>query len=169
ITRPVRERPAAQVREMVRRGLEWSGHDEVALTSLSSADFSGIEDTVRDIVDDPDHGGRVSLGLPSLRIDAFTVGTSAQIQKVRRTGLTFAPEGGTWRMRTVINKLITEEDLYGALESAFSQGWRRVKLSFLIGLPTELDEDVLGIAQLGARCVEIGREDHKQVTGGAPV
>ena len=144
ITRPVRERPAAQVREMVQRGLEWSGQDEVALTSLSSADFSGIEDTVRDIVDDPDHGGRVSVSLPSLRVDAFTVGTAAEIQKVRRTGLTFAPEGGTWRMRTVINKLITEEDLYSAVDAAFSQGWRRIKLYFLIGLPTELDEDVLG-------------------------
>jgi radical SAM family uncharacterized protein len=164
ITRPVRERPAAQVREMVQRGLEWSGHDEVALTSLSSADFSGIEDTVRDIVDDPEHGGRVSVSLPSLRVDAFTVGTAAEIQKVRRTGLTFAPEGGTWRMRTVINKLITEEDLYSAVDAAFSQGWRRVKLYFLIGLPTELDEDVLGIAQLGARCVEIGRKYQKAVT-----
>ncbi|HWD53579.1 MAG TPA: TIGR03960 family B12-binding radical SAM protein [Acidimicrobiales bacterium] len=164
ITRPVRERPAAQVREMVQRGLEWSGQDEVALTSLSSADFSGIEDTVRDIVDDPDHGGRVSVSLPSLRVDAFTVGTAAEIQKVRRTGLTFAPEGGTWRMRTVINKLITEEDLYGAVDAAFSQGWRRVKLYFLIGLPTERDEDVLGIAELGARCAEIGRKYHKSVT-----
>ncbi len=125
ITRPVRERPAAQVREMVRRGLERSGHDEVALTSLSTADFSGIEDTVRDIVNDPDLDGRVSVSLPSLRVDAFTVGTAAEIQKVRRTGLTFAPEGGTWRMRTVINKLITEEDLYGAVDAAFSQGWRR--------------------------------------------
>ena len=164
ITRPVRERPADQVRAMVRQGLEWSGHDEVALTSLSTADFSGIEDTVRDIVDDPDLGGRVSVSLPSLRVDAFTVGTAAEIQKVRRTGLTFAPEGGTWRMRRVINKLITEEDLYGAVDAAFSQGWRRVKLYFLIGLPTERDEDVLGIAELGARCVEIGRRSHKSVT-----
>jgi radical SAM superfamily enzyme YgiQ (UPF0313 family) len=164
ITRPVRERPAAQVREMVKQGLEWSGQDEVALTSLSSADFSGIEDTVRAIVEDPEHDGRVSVSLPSLRVDAFTVGTAAEIQKVRRTGLTFAPEGGTWRMRTVINKLITEEDLYSAVDAAFSQGWRRVKLYFLIGLPTERDEDVLGIAQLGARCVEIGRKYQKGVT-----
>jgi len=164
ITRPVRERPAAQVRELVRAGLEWSGHDEVALTSLSTADFSGIEDTVRDIVDDPAHEGRVSVSLPSLRVDAFTVGTATEIQKVRRTGLTFAPEGGTWRMRTVINKLITEEDLYGAVDAAFSQGWRRVKLYFLIGLPTERDEDVLGIAELGARCVEIGLRFPSSVT-----
>ena len=164
ITRPVRERPAAQVRSMVRQGLERTGYDEVTLTSLSSADFSGIEDTVRDIVSDPQHCGQVSVSLPSLRVDAFTVGTAAEIQKVRRTGLTFAPEGGTWRMRTVINKLITEEDLYGAVDAAFGQGWRRVKLYFLIGLPTERDEDVLGIAELGARCVEIGRRHQSSVT-----
>ncbi len=164
ITRPVRERPAAQVRELVRSGLEWSGHDEVALTSLSTADFSDIEGTVRDVMEDPGHDGRVSVSLPSLRVDAFTVATAAQIQSVRRTGLTFAPEGGTWRMRRVINKLITEEDLYGAVDAAFSQGWRRVKLYFLIGLPTERDEDVLGIAELGEACVQIGRRHHSSVT-----
>ncbi|MHB1774613.1 MAG: TIGR03960 family B12-binding radical SAM protein [Acidimicrobiales bacterium] len=164
ITRPVRERPAAQVDQMVRQGLEWTGYDEVALTSLSTADFSGIEGTVRRIVEDPRHGERVSVSLPSLRVDAFTVGTAAQIQRVRRTGLTFAPEGGTWRMRQVINKLISEEDLYRAVDAAFSQGWRRVKLYFLIGLPTERDEDVLGIAELGARCVAIGRRYHSSVT-----
>jgi radical SAM family uncharacterized protein len=164
ITRPVRERPAAQVRAMVAEGLARTGYDEVALTSLSSADFSGIEETVGDIIDDPAHGGRVSVSLPSLRVDAFTVGTAAQIQRVRRTGLTFAPEGGTWRMRRVVNKLISEEDLYSAVEAAFSQGWRRVKLYFLVGLPTERDEDVLGIAELGRRCVEIGHRFHRSVT-----
>src|SRR5271165_806613 len=164
ITRPVRERPADQVLEMVRDGLERTGYDEVALTSLSTADFSDIEGTVRDIVGDPRYGERVSVSLPSLRVDAFTVGTAAEIQRVRRTGLTFAPEGGTWRMRRVINKLIREEDLYSAVDAAFSQGWRRVKLYFLIGLPTERDEDVLGIAELGRRCVEIGRRHHRSVT-----
>ena len=157
ITRPVRERPAAQVREMVRDGLERTGYDEVALTSLSTADFSGDRGHGARHRGGPEHGERVSVSLPVLRVDAFTVGTAAQIQQVRRTGLTFAPEGGTWRMRRVINKLITEEDLYGAVDAAFSQGWRRVKLYFLIGLPTERDEDVLGIAELGGRCVEIGR------------
>ena len=164
ITRPVRERPAEQVRAMVRQGLARTGYDEVALTSLSTADFSGIESTVRDVVDDPAHRERVSVSLPSLRVDAFTVGTAAQIQRVRRTGLTFAPEGGTWRMRRVLNKLISEEDLYGAVDAAFSQGWRRVKLYFLIGLPTERDEDVRGIAELGRQCVEIGRRHHRAVT-----
>src|SRR5260221_13100843 len=120
-----------------------------------------MKEVVGCIIDDPACSGQVSVSLPSLRVDAFTVGIAGEIQKVRRTGLTFAPEGGTWRMRTVINKLITEEDLYSAVDAAFSQGWRRVKLYFLIGLPTELDEDVLGIAELGARWVEIGRKYHK--------
>ena len=164
ITRPVRERPAAQVDQMVRAGLARTGYDEVALTSLSSADFSGIEDVVSSVIDDPASAGQVSVSLPSLRVDAFTVGLAAQIQKVRRTGLTFAPEGGTWRMRQVINKLISEEDLYSAVEAAFAQGWRRVKLYFLIGLPTETDEDVAGIAQLARHCAEIGQRYHRNVT-----
>ena len=157
ITRPVRERPADQVRQMVAEGLARTGYDEVSLTSLSSADYSSIEDTVSGIINDPTCGGQVSVSLPSLRVDAFTVGIASEIQKVRRTGLTFAPEGGTWRMRKVINKLIREEDLYGAVESAFSQGWRRVKLYFLIGLPTETDEDVEGIASLAKECAAVGR------------
>ncbi len=169
ITRPVRERPAEQVRTMVADGLARTGYDEVALTSLSSADYSGIEDTVTSIIDDPSCSGQVSVSLPSLRVDAFTVGTAAQIQRVRRTGLTFAPEGGTWRMRQVINKLIREEDLYAAVDAAFSQGWRRVKLYFLIGLPTETDEDTLGIVELGKQCVAIGRRYHKGVTVTASV
>ena len=164
ITRPVRERPAAQVAEMVKRGIERTGYDEVTLTSLSTADFSDIEGIVSGVVDDPAHGGRVSVSLPSLRVDAFTVGTAAKIQQVKRTGLTFAPEGGTWRMRKVINKLISDDDLYAAVDAAFSQGWRRVKLYFLIGLPTETDADVLGIAELGQRCVEIGKRYHQNVT-----
>jgi radical SAM family uncharacterized protein len=168
VTRPVRERPAAQVRTMVAAGLARTGYDEVALTSLSTADYSGIEETVTAVMDDPDCG-RVSVSLPSLRVDAFTVGTAAQIQRARRTGLTFAPEGGTWRMRQVINKLITEADLYAAVEAAFSQGWRKVKLYFLTGLPTETDEDTLGIVRLAATCVEIGRRHHRSPTVTASV
>ncbi len=158
ITRPVRERPAEQVRTMVRDGLRRTGYDEVALTSLSTADFSGIEGVVADTVNDPVNCGQVSVSLPSLRVDAFTVGVAAQIGKARRTGLTFAPEAGSWRLRQVINKLITEEDLYGAVESAYSQGWSRMKLYFLTGLPTETDEDTLGIAELTRNCVAIGKQ-----------
>ena len=103
ITRPVRERPAGQVRTMVPDGLRRTGYDEVALTSLSTADFRGIEQVVAETVAD-DACGQVSVSLPSLRVDAFTVGIAAEIQKARRTGLTFAPEAGSWRMRQVINK-----------------------------------------------------------------
>jgi radical SAM family uncharacterized protein len=169
ITRPVRERPAAQVDAMVRSGLRRTGYDEVALTSLSSADFSGIDHAVSGVINDPECSGQVSVSLPSLRVDAFTVGLAAEIQKVRRTGLTFAPEGGTWRMRQVINKLISEEDLYTAVEAAFAQGWRRVKLYFLIGLPTETDDDVRGIVTLARNCVELGRRHQRGATVTASV
>jgi len=169
ITRPVRERPASQVRSMVSDGLRRTGYDEVALTSLSSADYSGIDEVVGGVINDPMCTGQVSVSLPSLRVDAFTVGIATEIQKVRRTGLTFAPEGGTWRMRQVINKLIREEDLYGAVESAFSQGWNRVKLYFLVGLPTETDDDTLGIAELARQCVAVGRRHTNRVTVSASV
>jgi radical SAM family uncharacterized protein len=169
ITRPVRERPEEQVRTMVREGLRRSGYDEVALTSLSSADFSGVDGLVADLVNNQDGTGCVSLSLPSLRVDAFTVGVATEIQKVRRTGLTFAPEAGTWRMRQVINKLITEEDLYAAVDAAYSQGWRRVKLYFLTGLPTETDVDTLGIAELARNVVQVGRRHTKGATCTASV
>src|SRR5256714_2042133 len=161
ITRPVRERPAEQVRRLGREGLDRNGYGGASLTSLSSADYSGIDSVVGDVINDPMCSGQVSVSLPSLRVDAFTVGVATEIQQVRRTGLTFAPEGGTWRMRQVINKLIREEDLYGAVEGAFSQGWRRVKLHFLTGLPTESDADTLGIAELARAVVEIGRRHTK--------
>lgn len=169
ITRPVRERPAEQVKSMIQDGLRRTGYDEVSLTSLSTADFSGIQSVVEGAMDTDYNDGRVSVALPSLRVDAFTVGLSAQIQNARRTGLTFAPEAGTWRMRQVINKLIREEDLYGAVESAYSQGWRRVKLYFLTGLPTETDIDTLGIAELARNCVEIGKKYNKSASATASV
>ena len=169
ITRPVRERPAEQVRRLVRDGLDRTGYDEVSLTSLSSADYSGIDEVVAGVIGDPECSGQVSVSLPSLRVDAFTVGIATEIQKVRRTGLTFAPEAGTWRMRQVINKLISEEDLYGAVDGAFSQGWRRVKLYFLTGLPTETDEDTLGIAELARQCVAVGRRHTRDASVTASV
>ncbi|GMU78845.1 MAG: B12-binding domain-containing radical SAM protein [Acidimicrobiia bacterium] len=159
ITRPVRERPMEQVRTMVRDGLRRSGYDEVALTSLSSADFSGIDELVGGIVGEQTGTGCVSLSLPSLRVDAFTVGVASTIQQVRRTGLTFAPEAGSWRLRQVINKLVTEDDLAAAVEAAYSQGWRRVKLYFLVGLPTETDADTLGIAELARNVMAIGKRN----------
>ncbi|MGA1648557.1 MAG: TIGR03960 family B12-binding radical SAM protein, partial [Ilumatobacteraceae bacterium] len=158
ITRPVRERPAEQVRTMITRGLERTGYNEVSLTSLSTADFSGVESVVSSIVPDPTACGAPTVSLPSLRVDAFTVGLAAQVASGRRSGLTFAPEAGTWRLRTVINKLITEADLYGAVESAYANGWSRMKLYFLTGLPTETDDDTRGIAELAAGCGAIGKK-----------
>ena len=158
ITRPVRERPAEQVRTMIANGLRNTGQDEVSLTSLSTADYSNIEQVLQAI--NPIGCGtneQVSLSLPSLRVDAFTVGLAGQVSGGRRSGLTFAPEAGSWRLRKVINKLITEEDLYGAVESGFSQGWHRMKLYFLTGLPTETDADTYGIVDLARNCVQIGR------------
>jgi len=156
ITRPVRERPAEQVRTMVQQGLMRTGYDEVSLTSLSTADFSAIDSVVADTVSDPLNCGQVSISLPSLRVDAFTVGLASQVSTARRSGLTFAPEAGTWRMRQIINKLIIDDDLYGAVDSAFSQGWHRMKLYFLTGLPSEMDEDTAAIADLARRCATIG-------------
>ena len=100
----------------------------------------------------------LTINLPSLRVDAFTVGLAGEVSNGRRSGLTFAPEAGSWRLRQVINKLILEEDLYGAVDSAFSQGWSRMKLYFLTGLPTETDDDTLGIAELARNCVAIGKK-----------
>ena len=160
ITRPVRERPADQVRTMVADGLRRSGYDEVALTSLSTADLSGVEAVVGGILADHEQarpGCTLTVNLPSLRVDAFTVGLAGQVASGRRSGLTFAPEAGSWRLRQVINKLITEDDLYGAVDAAFAQGWTRIKLYFLIGLPTETDEDTRGIAELARNCVALGR------------
>ncbi|NNE97095.1 MAG: TIGR03960 family B12-binding radical SAM protein, partial [Acidimicrobiales bacterium] len=159
ITRPVRERPADQVRTMVKSGLDRSGYDEVTLTSLSTADLSGVDGVVKGIMNDADAcgAGPISVSLPSLRVDAFGVDIAAEIQRGRRTGLTFAPEAGTWRMRQIINKLISEDDLYGAVDAAYSQGWKRMKLYFLTGLPSETDHDTLGIAELAKNCVDIGR------------
>ncbi|RLE19934.1 MAG: TIGR03960 family B12-binding radical SAM protein, partial [Actinobacteria bacterium] len=169
ITRPVRERPAEQVRTMIAEGLRQTGFGEVSLTSLSTADFSEIEPVVSGVLADqrasaprgPDGepiGCGTTITLPSLRVDAFTVGLAGEVNSGRRSGLTFAPEAGTWRLRTVINKAITEEDLYGAVESAFEQGWTRMKLYFLIGLPTETDTDTLAIAELAKNCVKIGKK-----------
>ncbi len=170
ITRPVRERPAAQVREMISTGLKRSGYDEVSLMSLSTADYSGIAELVRDTVSAGalETAGadakRISVSLPSLRVDAFTVDVAAQVSRARRTGLTFAPEAGSWRLRQIINKLITEEDLYGAVRSAYSQGWHRMKLYFLTGLPSEMDPDTEAIAHLAETCARIGQEYTKRAS-----
>ncbi len=164
ITRPVRERPVAQVLDLVTDGLRSTGYDEVSLMSLSTADHSALGELIGEILRGPAADGRTTVALPSLRVDAFTVGLAAHLHTGRRSGLTFAPEAGTWRLRQVINKAITDEDLDRAAEAAFAQGWHRIKLYFLTGLPTETDEDTDGIVATAARCAAIGRRSTPRAT-----
>jgi radical SAM family uncharacterized protein len=158
ITRPVRERSITTVGEMVQRGVAATGFEEVGLLSLSSADHSEIHEIAKGLADRYD-GEQVSLSLPSTRVDAFNVTLANELSRNgRRTGLTFAPEGGSERMRKVINKMVTEDDLIRTVATAYGNGWRQVKLYFMCGLPTETDEDVLQIAQMARRVIQTGRE-----------
>ncbi len=157
ITRPVRERSMDKLLEQARTLLDNTGYEEIALTSLSSADHSQIDDLVRALMDEHERN-KVGISLPSLRADAKCVQLAAEIQRVRKSGLTFAPEAGTQRLRDVINKNVTEEDLLAAVEAAVEHGWKRVKLYFMIGLPTETDEDIQGIADLVWKVIGVGRE-----------
>ena len=162
ITRPVRERSLEKLCEQAKTLLDKTGYEEIALTSLSSADYSRINELVRTLIDRHE-ADKVGISLPSLRADAGCVALAAEIQRVRKSGLTFAPEAGTQRLRDVINKNVTEEDLLGAVEAAVEAGWKRVKLYFMIGLPTETDEDILGIADLVSRVTQIGRYHRTQL------
>ncbi|MDO5083820.1 MAG: TIGR03960 family B12-binding radical SAM protein [Arachnia propionica] len=158
ITRPVRERSLTTIGNMVQQGLEATGLEEIGLLSLSSADHSEIGDVTKQLADRYE-GTNVSLSLPSTRVDAFNIDLANELSRNgRRSGLTFAPEGGSERMRKVINKLVSEEDLITTVATAFSNGWRQVKLYFMCGLPTETDEDVLQIAELASRVIETGRK-----------
>ena len=158
ITRPVRERSITGIGEMVKAGLEATGYEEVGLLSLSSADHSEIAEVAKDLADRYE-GTQTGLSLPSTRVDAFNVDLANELTRNgRRSGLTFAPEGGSERIRKVINKMVTEEDLIRTVTTAYANGWRQVKLYFMCGLPTETDEDVLQIAEVAKRVIEAGRE-----------
>ena len=152
--RPARERSEENLRSMARRLVDASGYDEISLTSLSSADYSCLRRLVDDLMNDF-RDERVSFSLPSLRIDSFSIDLAHRLQQVRKSGLTFAPEAGTQRLRDVINKGVTEEDLLTACGAAFEKGWQSVKLYFMMGLPTETDEDIIGIAQLAKKVVDL--------------
>ncbi|MGM0617983.1 MAG: TIGR03960 family B12-binding radical SAM protein [Actinomycetota bacterium] len=157
ISRPVRERRPETVRRLVEEGVKDTGFNEVGLLSLSSADHSAIGPIARDLADAYE-GTTTSLSLPSTRVDAFNVTLSNELARNgRRAGLTFAPEAGSERLRAVINKMVSEDDLLRTAETAFAEGWRHIKLYFMVGLPTETDDDVLAIAQLGIRAYEIAR------------
>ena len=158
ITRPVRERSIETIGAMVEGGLRATGLEEIGLLSLSSADHSEIAEVTKQLADRYE-GSNVSLSLPSTRVDAFNIDLANELSRNgRRSGLTFAPEGGSERMRKVINKMVTEDDLIDTVAAAFSSGWRQVKLYFMCGLPTETDEDVLAIADLARRVIETGRK-----------
>jgi radical SAM family uncharacterized protein len=158
ITRPVRERSITTVGQMVREGLESSGFSEVGLLSLSSADHSEIADITKGLADRYE-GTNVSLSLPSTRVDAFNITLAEDLSRNgRRTGLTFAPEGGSERIRRVINKMVSEEDLIRTVVTAYTHGWRQVKLYFMCGLPTETDDDVVQIARLAHEVIRAGRK-----------
>ncbi len=150
IYRPVRERDESTVIKQADSLLGCTGYDEISLFSLSTGDYSHIHELVPTILNRYEDD-RVSVSLPSLRIDSFLKDDLEQIQKVRKTGLTFAPEAGTQRLRDVINKGVSEEDLLRSVRDAFEAGWHGVKLYFMIGLPTETDDDILGIAELARK------------------
>ncbi|WP_460458359.1 TIGR03960 family B12-binding radical SAM protein, partial [Angustibacter peucedani] len=158
ITRPVRERSLQGIGEMVEKGLAATGFEEVGLLSLSSADHSEIADVTKGLADRYE-GTNTGLSLPSTRVDAFNIDLANELSRGgRRSGLTFAPEGGSERLRKVINKMVSEDDLIRTVAAAYANGWRQVKLYFMCGLPTETDEDVLQIAEMAARVIQTGRQ-----------
>lgn len=154
--RPIRERSAENIIDSVKTGLRQTGYEEVSLTSLSSTDHSQIESILNGLnAELGDTGVRVSI--PSQRLDSFGVKMAELVAGSKKGGLTFAPEAGTQRLRNVINKNISEEDLFNSLEAAIKAGWRHIKLYFMIGLPTETDEDIKGIASLAQRAYDLMR------------
>lgn len=155
IYRPVREREPKEIVRTVVSAVEKGGYDEAALTSLSTADYSCVAPLVREVMAElvP---RRVSLGISSLRAYGLPEEVLDDISQVKATGLTFAPEAGSQRMRDVVNKNVSEEDIYETCRRVFSRGWDRAKLYFMIGLPTEEDDDVLGIADMGRQARRIG-------------
>jgi len=158
ITRPVRERSITGIGDMVAAGLAATGFDEVGLLSLSSADHSEIAAITKGLADRYE-GTETSLSLPSTRVDAFNIDLARELSRGgRRSGLTFAPEGGSERLRKVINKTVSEDDLIRTVTAAYAAGWRQVKLYFMCGLPTETDDDVLQIAELAKAVIRAGRE-----------
>lgn len=157
ITRPVREKSPEKLQVLAAELVKNTGHEDISLVSLSTADYSRVGDVVHDLIDRY-AGSKIGVSLPSLRADKDCVDLVQEINKVRKTGLTFAPEAGSQRMRDVTNKGVTEENLFAACSSAFLNGWQRVKLYFMISLPTETDADVIAIGELATKCAKIARE-----------
>lgn len=161
IYRPIREKSVKRLKEILDKLVKNTGYDEISLSSLSTSDYSKLSELTDYLVDEY-ASNNIGISLPSLRLDNFSMEIADKIQQVRKSGLTFAPEAGTQRLRDVINKGVTEEDLENATERAFEMGWNSVKLYFMIGLPTETYEDLDGIAKLAYKVIDI----YRKVNGG---
>ena len=154
VYRPVRERSLEELKRLARTMLKSTGHEEISLSSLSSSDYTKLEGIVNFLIDEFDGKG-VNVSLPSLRIDAFSLDVMSKVQDVKKSSLTFAPEAGSQRLRNVINKGLTEENILNGSAEAVKGGWNRVKLYFMLGLPTETVEDMQGIAELSEKVAEV--------------
>ncbi len=161
IYRPTRERDVEMLKECARDMLQNTGHEEISLSSLSSSDYSQLPELINDLIDSKEKG--VNISLPSLRIDAFSLDVMSKVQDVRKSSLTFAPEAGSQRLRNVINKGLTEEVILNGAGLAFEGGWQKVKLYYMLGLPTETEEDMREIPRLAdkiaRRYYEIPKEE----------
>lgn len=157
ITRPVRERSKESLVNIARELVENTGCDEISLMSLSTLDYTRLPELVDDLLEEH-REDRISLSLSSLRVDAFSVEIADKVQEVRKSGLTFAPEAGSQRMRDVVSKTVTEEDMLTSAAAAFEKGWRKIKIYTMIGLPTETDDDVRATAALAIKVLEVGRK-----------
>jgi radical SAM family uncharacterized protein len=164
IYRPVRERSSKRLSQLAKKLVDNTGYEEISLTSLSTSDYTDLESLTQELISEME-SRRVNLSLPSLRIDSFSLDLMKKAQKVRKSGLTFAPEAGTQRLRDVINKGVTEEDLINSVAIAFSGGWSNIKLYFMLGLPTENTEDIEGIGELAEKVVKAYNETPREKRG----
>ena len=153
VYRPVREKNVEHLKDLAYKMLKSTGHEEISLSSLSSSDYSELEELVNFLIDNF-HDKGVNISLPSLRIDAFSLDVMSKVQDIKKSSLTFAPEAGSQRMRNVINKGLTEEVILDGAGKAFEGGWNKVKLYFMLGLPTETEDDIKGIAHLAEKIAE---------------
>jgi len=157
IYRPLRERSKEKIKSLAIDQIKNTGFDEMSILSLSSSDYSEFEDLTLDLMKSCKELD-VSLSLPSLRLDSISTNVLDEMMNYKKTGLTFAPEAGSMRLRNVINKSITDEDIYFGIEQAVSRGWRNIKLYFMVGLPTETDEDLDGIVEIAKRAKDISNK-----------
>ncbi|MEC9488134.1 MAG: TIGR03960 family B12-binding radical SAM protein [Halanaerobium sp.] len=167
VYRPVRERSLDTLLEQAEKLVASTGYEEISLVSLSSSDYTHIKELSSLLLDRYADSG-VSISLPSLRVDSFSLELAKEVQQVRKTGLTFAPEAGSQRLRDVINKGVTEDDLMETVDAAFREGWSQVKLYFMLGLPTETDEDLEEIIRLARKVRDLGRDIVKSRGRGYP-